>query len=131
MTPPVVRYMIVCRDWAMSPSFADQVDVYGVLSHLQASHSEPYPLRLEEICVVLILTNLRGVGKLRIACTWEESGELVFSTPPHTIAFGNDPLHVLGLPFRIRNCPFPRPGVYAIQLWYNETVLCEQTLSLR
>jgi hypothetical protein len=52
----------------------------------------------------------------------------VFETPKRTISFGEDPLELVGAPFRIRDCLFPHEGLYSVQFWYNdqivEDVLC-------
>lgn len=70
-----------------------------------------------------------GVGN--IVCVLEETGEQAFHTPGRLIVFGSDPLEVTGVAFRIRNCPFPRPGLYQVQFWYNDEKLEERPLRLR
>lgn len=52
-------------------------------------------------------------------------------TPPHDVTFGADPLEVIGVPFRIRDCSFPYPGMYSIQFWYNGEKVEERPLRLR
>lgn len=91
----------------------------------------PYPLLYRELCVFLTLTEGRGEADAQIICIFEETGQMVFTTPERRIGFGTDPLEVVGVPFRIRDCPFPRAGLYSIQFWYNEKLVLEQPLRLR
>jgi hypothetical protein len=55
----------------------------------------------------------------------------ILETPSRDIVFGNDPLHVLGLPVRIKDCVFPEPGLYWIQVWYEGRLIAEQDLLLK
>jgi hypothetical protein len=62
-----------------------------------------------------------------------DSGQFAYAGPdrPWRAALPNDPLEVVGLPFRIRNIEFPEPGLYWVQFWYNERLLAQQPLVLR
>jgi hypothetical protein len=42
------------------------------------------------------------------------------------VVFPNDPLQVVGFPFRIGPIHFRRPGVYKVRLLYNGMVLAEE-----
>jgi hypothetical protein len=64
-------------------------------------------------------------------CVLEEIGQKIFETHRHAVRFGADPLEILGLPFRIQNCPFPSSGLYSIQFWYDGEMLAERPLRLR
>jgi hypothetical protein len=126
---PIVRYMILCEDWIAAPQDAPRVTIIGLLSNIRTIDQPPYPLVYHQLCVFLALTEGRGEGTGRIACVFEETGQTVFQTPDRSIVFGRDPLEVVGVPFRIRDCPFPQPGVYSVEFWYDNERL--QTCSLR
>jgi hypothetical protein len=128
---PVVRYMILCQDWGIDPSNVPRVNIYGLLSNIHSVAIPPYPLLYPEICVFLVLTEGRGVGNSQVICVFEETGERIFATPQRQIRFEPDPLEVVGVPFRIRDCPFPRPGVYSIQFWYDGEEVEERPILLR
>jgi hypothetical protein len=81
--------------------------------------------------VFLALTEGRGTGTAQIICVFEDTGQKIFETPQRQVAFGADPLEVVGLPFRIRDCRFPYPGMYSIQFWYNDEKMEERPLLLR
>jgi hypothetical protein len=61
----------------------------------------------------------------------EETGEIAFETLEYTIPFRVDPLEVVGVPFRIRGCYFPRPGVYLVQFWYEGELVEERPIRMR
>ena len=62
---------------------------------------------------------------------FEESGQKIFETAGRPIAFGSDPLEIVGVPFRIRDCRFPFPGLYSVQFWYDGLLLEERPLRMR
>jgi hypothetical protein len=128
---PIVRYMILCDDVLRDPGDDRRVSILGLISNIRPSGDEPYPLTHAELCVFLSLTEGRGQGIGKIACVDEESGRVAFETPQRSIRFGDDPLDVIGITFRIRSCPFPRPGLYAVQFLYNGVMIEDRPLRLR
>ena len=128
---PTVRYMILCEDWALRPGSPRRFDAYGILSTIRSLGHPAYPLLYREFCVVLVLTEGRGTGQARIAVVSEENGQVVMDSTSRPVPFGNDPLAIVGVPFRIRDCLFPRRGIYAVQFWYNELLIAERPLRLR
>lgn len=128
---PVVRYMLLCEDWHVNPQNERRVTIVGLISNIHALDVPPYPLRYRELCVFLALTEGRGQGEGQIQCVFEETGQRVFQTPRRPISFGDDPLEVVGIPFRIRDCRFPFPGMYSVQFWYNGVMIEECSLRMR
>ena len=128
---PIVRYMILCNDWHVRSEAGRQVTLVGLLWTIRPPEGSPYPLVYGEFCVFLALTGLRGRGESRIVCVCEESGATVFETPKRLIPPRPDLLEVTGVPFRIRNGVFPRPGRYSVQFWYDAVLVEERPLNLR
>lgn len=128
---PTVRYLILCEDVQTGPDNPHHVTLVGLLSALRSLEQPPFPLLYREICVFLQLTECRGSADGRIEIHHEDSGQVVFRTRTRTIPFGNDPLEVIGVTFRIRNCLFQQPGLYWVQFWYNEEMIARQPLLLR
>lgn len=91
----------------------------------------PYPFWLNQMCVFLVLTEGRGVGSCRLKLVFEETGQVVWETRPQSIAFGPDPLALHGLIFRDRQVPFPSPGMYIVQFWYNDRMMAQQPVRAR
>jgi len=128
---PVVRYMILCDDWKLDPENNLRVTISGLISHIHALDDPPYPLLYRELCVFLVLAEGRGQGEGQIVCVFEDTGERVFETARRPIAFGPDPLEVVGVPFRIRACTIPVPGLYSVQFWYDGVKIAERPLRMR
>jgi len=128
---PVVRYMLLCDDWYLDPQNKRRVTIVGLISNIHALDDPPYPLFYREFCVFLALTEGRGQGEGHIACVFEDTGQKVFQTRKRPILFGPDPLEVVGVPFRIRNCTFPQAGLYTVQFWYDGTMIEGRPLRMR
>jgi len=127
---PIVRYMILCEDWSHEPDNPRRVNIYGLLSNID-SKGQPFPLVLQEMCVFLALTEARGTGTVQIVCTHEQSSRRIFHTPTYPVSFGDDPLDIVAVPFRIRDCRFPFLGMYQVEFWYNEDKVEERPLRVR
>jgi hypothetical protein len=128
---PIVRYMILCEDWGTAPDKPRRINILGLLTNINSLDQPAYPLLYREFCVFLALTEARGTGSAQIVGVFEETSQRVFATAKYTIAFGDDPLEVVGAPFRIRDCLFPQEGLYSIQFWYNDQMVEERPLRLR
>jgi hypothetical protein len=112
---PTVRYLIVCEDVQIDPGFPRRVTLVGLISGIRSLDLPAFPLLQREICVFVQLTECRGPGEGRIEIQHADTGQVVFRTRTRTIPFGSDPLEVVGVVFRIRNCLFEEPGLYWVQ----------------
>jgi hypothetical protein len=121
--------MILCEDWRLEPGNVCRATVVGLLSNIRSIDEPAYPLLYRELCVFLALTDGYGEGKGKIVCRFEETGQRIFESDPGRIVFGRDRLEVGIVSFRIRDCRFPRMGVYSVEFWYNNELL--QACSLR
>jgi len=128
---PVVRYMLLCDDWRLDPANRRRVTIVGLISNIHAIDDPPYPLMYRELCVFLALTDGYGRGDGKIVCVNEDSGQRIFETRSRPIAFGPDPLEVVGVPFRIKNCLFPCAALYSVQFWYESEFVEERLLRMR
>jgi hypothetical protein len=129
--PPLVRYMLLCDDWQLDPANNRRVTIIGLVGNIHALEEPPYPLLYRELCVFLALTEGRGEGEGQVVCAFEESGQTIFQSAKRSIAFGPDPLEIVGVSFRIRNCRFPFPGLYLVQFWYDGIKVEERPLRMR
>jgi len=128
---PVVRYLVACEEVVVDPDNPHRVTLVSLISSIRSLTDPPYPLQQPELCVFVQMTECRGQGDCRLEIVQADSGQVVFRTRTRPLSFGNDPLDVFGLSFRIRNCPFPEPGLYWIQFWYNEQVIAQQPVQMR
>ena len=128
---PVVRYMLLCDDWRADDDNPHRITIIGLITNIHAVDDPPYPLFYREMCVFLALTEGRGKGKGKIVCVFEEDGRKIFETRARPISFGPDPVDVIGVPFRIRDCFFPQAGLYMVQFWYEGELVEERPLRMR
>jgi hypothetical protein len=128
---PVVRYLILCDDVQIDPDNPHRVSLVGLTSAIKSLEQPALPFFYREICVYLQLTGCRGAADGRIEIQHADSGKIVFRTRTRTIPFGNDPLEVVGIVFRIRDCTFELDGLHWVQFWYNEQMIAQQPLLIR
>jgi hypothetical protein len=128
---PVVRQMLLCDEVQVDPDKPHKVNLFGLISTVRADVGEDFPLRLSELCVYLLLSEVRGEGVGRIIGIDAETEKAVFATKGRQIRQGPSPLHVQGCVFRIRNTILPRPTLYLVQFRYNDRVLAQQPLLVR
>jgi hypothetical protein len=128
---PTVRYLMVCEDVQVDPENPYRITLVGLISAIHALGPIPYPLLQRELCVFLQLTECRGPAQGHVELQHADSGEVIFRTRTRTMPLGNDPLEVVGVVFRIRNCLFPTPGLYWVQFLCNGEIVAQQPLLLR
>ena len=128
---PTVRYLIVCEDVQTSTDNSHRITLVDLISTIRSLEQPPFPLLFRELCVFLQLTECRGPAEGRIEIQNADSSEVVFRARTRTIPLGTDPLEIVGITFRIRNCLFREAGLYWVQFWYNEQMTAQQPLVLR
>lgn len=128
---PVVRYLIACDDIRVDPANPRRVTLDGLTSLIYSQGTPPFPCVHPELCVYVQLTECRGTGDVRIDIVHADSEQTIFQTRTRSVSFGNDPLDVMAVSFRIRNCSFPEAGLYWIRFWYNGVMLEQQPILAR
>jgi hypothetical protein len=130
---PTVRYLIACEDIQADPNNPHRISLVNVVSTIRSQGQPPYPLLFRELCVFVQLTECRGDADVEIRVVHADTGRFAYPGPlsPWKAALPNDPLAVVGLPFRIRDLDFEESGLYWIQFWYDGAVLAQQPLLLR
>ena len=128
---PTVRYMLLCEDVLLLPDNLNRIHVIGLISNIRSTDEPPYPLLFEELCVYVALTEGRGSGVGRVVVIFEDTETPIFRTRDREVAFGDDPLAVHGVLFRIGDCHFPQAGLYSVQFWFDNEILCQCPLLLR
>ncbi len=129
--PPVVRYVIPCEAIETDPDDPRKITLRGIVSAIRSLGEPPFPLRRREFRVFVMLTECRGRGDVGIKIVQADTGQVVKQIAKRNVDFGNDPLEVHGLRFRLRNCEFPEAGLYWIEFWYNDRAITQQALVLR
>ncbi len=127
---PVVRHMMVCEDIPIDPANPRRVTLVNLLSSIRSRSQPPFPLRYPKLCAYIQLTECRGVAEVCLQIEQADTQTAIFRTPPRRVSFGNDPLKVFNISFRVRDCTFPSASLYWVQLWYNDSVIFEEPLKL-
>ena len=128
---PVVRYMLVCEDWEADPGRELRLSVFGLVTNLISGDEPPFPMTHPQLCILLVLTECYRPGQFQIVCVSEEHGGRVFANPERVVNLPADPLRVHGVSFRIRDCVFPGPGFYSIQLLHDGVLVEERPIHVR
>jgi hypothetical protein len=105
---PVVRYMVVCEEMRIT---AKQVSLFNLILNMISKEDPPYPVIRREICVFVVLAEVRGKGDFFVRIESADADAPVFTTRKRSHDFGDDPLKAHGLPFRLRNCRLPQSGL--------------------
>jgi hypothetical protein len=128
---PVVRHMLLCDDVRADPDSPEKINIHGHVTRIRSGDQPPFPLRHPSMCVYVVVSGGRGEGEFRIVVKEADPNEVVFASPGHRIAFPADPVAVVGIVFRILDCPFPRPGLYVVHLEFNRRSLAQEPLVVR
>lgn len=128
---PFVRHMILCDKIQSNPDVPHKIDLLGLVSSLRRAPGQSFPVRHEELCVYVALTEVRKRGKGCVSVVYADTAKDIFVTKQYDLQEGTEPLDVMGFVFRLKQCRFPRAGLYLIQFKYNGKVLAEQPLLVR
>ena|SRR5262245_45927015 len=126
---PSVKTMILCEDVLPGAGGTGNVHLMNVFSEIRPQGEPPFPYRFPELCVFLQLTDAEGQASGRVVGRRADSGHIVFSSKDHLIHF-QDRLQVKWVLFRVKDCPFPAPGLYWIESYCDGRWLADQTVTL-
>jgi hypothetical protein len=123
---PVAKALTLC-DYHIG--YADgKVDLYGLFNAIRPPQG--YPHETARFCVFAQLIN--GLGQvpffvdIRLAAT----DELVYTTETRHLQFP-DRTTVVQLALTIHGCRFEQPGLYLVELFCDNTWVCDTQLHLR
>jgi hypothetical protein len=118
---PRVQAMVLCDAIEESAQERAVFHLKGVRSGIEV-HLFPYPH--SRLCVYLQMSGHKGEAACRVEINRAETDEVVYRTSPRVIAF-EEPMSVLPVVFRLRNCGFPAPGVYYVQIFHERKLIGE------
>ena len=128
---PTVRSFVVCERVVVEQTGRKRVSLLNLLTVIRPAPGEDFPLLQPELSVFAQLTECRGVGRMRVEIRNADTDAVIRQSPDQPVAATNDPLVVRGAYFRFRDSVFPEPGLYQIQLIYDDAVLAEVPVVLR
>lgn len=122
---PVAKAMYLC-DYHVGYSNG-KVDLYGLFNAIRPTAGYPY-LR-SRFCVFVQLVNGRGALPFYVDVCFAETDTLVHTTEPRTLVFAGRTT-VLQVVLTINGCRFDKPGLYLLELFCDNTWVCDATLLL-
>jgi hypothetical protein len=128
---PVPRCIVVCEEVVPDAENPRQLTLVRVVNYVNPVAGAGYPVVRPELSVFVVLTECRGVGRLRIEIRNADTDAVTLRTPDQPSRAPNNPLGIYGVTFRLRNCVFPEPGLHRVQLLYDDVVLTETPILLR
>jgi hypothetical protein len=123
---PRVQAMVLCDAIEESSQESGAFDLNGVRSMIEAPS---FPYTRPRMCVYLQMSGHVGEALCRIEINRAETDDVVFRTAPRAISF-EGPMFVVPVRFRLRNCGFPAPGVYYVQIFCASKLIGERPLHL-
>ena len=124
---PRVQAMVLCDGIKESDEENGVFHLNGVRSVLDALS---FPALHPRLCAFLQMSGHQGYVQCHVEIECQETGDLVFQSTAKEISFVS-PNWVETVFFRLRNCMFPAPGVYYVQVVHDEKLIGERRLLLR
>jgi hypothetical protein len=123
---PRVQAMVLCDALEESAQESGVFHLSGVRSTIEGPL---FPYSRPRLCVYLQVSGHAGQVPCRIEITRTETDEVIYRTAPREISF-EGPMSVVPVVFRLRNCGFPAPGVYYVQIYCESKLIGERPLHL-
>ncbi len=127
---PEVLYFLLCDDVRTDPANYLRLDILGLIMRIRSTQAPPFPFVHPQFCVLVVWTEGRGTGELRLRVVQADTGRVIFRNRPRTVRFSGAPTDVNGMRFRIQNCSFPSAGLYWVECLFSGTVIARQRLSV-
>ena len=123
---PFAKAMYLC-DYHVG--FKDgKVDLYGLFNAIRPESG--FPHARSRFCVFVQLNNGLGRVPFYIDVRFAQTDELVHTTEIHSLFFPNRNT-VVQLAMEMNGCRFDSPGLYILELFCNNTWVCDTQLALR
>jgi hypothetical protein len=124
---PRVQAMVVCDVIEQSDQEIGVYHLTGVRSSLDVP---TFPALRPRFCVFVQMSGHRGEASVSVGIRQAASDEVIFQTKPKVVSFA-DPTLVVPVVFRLRNCVFPNPGLYYVEILHESKLIGERRLQLR
>ena len=123
---PVAKAIYLC-DFHIGYSDG-KVDLYGLFNAIRPQNGFPYVCG--RFCVFAQLNNGLGIVPFFVDIRFADNDELVWTTETHELNFPNRNT-IVQLAMTIEGCRFERPGLYILELFCDNTWVCDTQLLLR
>jgi len=124
---PRVQAMVVCDQIEESD---EEIGVYQLSGVRSALDVPSFPAFRPRFCVFVQMSGHRGEAHCRVGIRHSASDDVIYQTKAKTISFG-DPTLVVPVVFRLRNCVFPQPGLYYVEILHELKLIGERRLQVQ
>ena len=123
---PVARALYLC-DYHIGSS-GGKVDLYGLFNAIRPQNG--FPHTVGQFCVFAQLTN--GLGRIPffVDVRFAETDKVVWTTNTRELIFPSRNV-VVHLAFAVEQCTFERPGLYLVELFCDNTWVCDTQFLLQ
>jgi hypothetical protein len=129
--PPVVRQMILCDETRPDPANPRKIQLLGLTGTIRAKPPGTFPVTHPELCVYIVLTGGVGTGAVRVVIVEADTDRELLGSEPFPVSHPADRHHVTGIAIRMRDCVFPRPGLYWVEFRHDGDPIARQPLIVR
>ena len=124
---PRVQAMMLCDGVEESDEESGVFHLTGVRTVVRAS---AFPAMCPRLCAFVQMSGHRGKALCHIEIERLGTDEYIHHTKPKEIFF-DEPVSVVPVLFRMRNCVFPAAGIYYVQIVTESKLIGERPLELR
>lgn len=125
---PVTKALYLCDEVLGDPS-NQKVHLLGVFNAVRPADEGAYPYHLPRLCVFAQLAGGVGMLPFRVDVVDAQDQSIVYTSPEWQVRFRNRHTTVSAC-FRVLDLPFPRPGVYIVELYAQNTFLDDRAFHL-
>jgi hypothetical protein len=122
---PVAKAMYLC-DYHIGYSNG-KVDLYGLFNAIRPRHGFPYSR--SRFCVFAQLINGQGQVPFFIDIRFAQTDALIYTTETRHLTFPNRTT-IVQLALAIEGCRFESPGLYLLELFCDNSWVCDTQLLL-
>lgn len=124
---PRVPAMMICDHIEESD---DEIGVYHLVGVRSSLHVPVFPALCPRLGVFVQMSGHRGEAPCSVRIRQEATDDAIYQTKSKLISF-LDPTLVVPVVYRLRNCIFPAPGLYFIEILHEKKLIGERRFQLR
>jgi hypothetical protein len=124
---PRVLAMVPCDDVDRSDQERGVYHLTGVRTTMGFAS---FPAVRSGFCVFLHMSGHQGAAECHVQIFHAATDDLIYQSKPKAVNF-KAPTSIVPVQFRLRNCAFPMPGVYFLEMVADSKVVGERRLEVR
>jgi hypothetical protein len=123
---PRVHAMVLCDEIRRGSGDPNTFDLLGVRTQIEAPD---FPYKHPLLRVYMQVSGRQGSARCHLAVQQADTDTPLYGSGDKEIAL-QGPLSIVSVVWRIKDCVFPRPGLYYVQAYFGTKLLNERLLIL-